>query len=63
MNNMKIEAKLDITNIEQWGYQWYDENNQSMLLKELKDDMKRAIAERCGINPADIKLTLSISLD
>jgi hypothetical protein len=32
-------------------------------LKELKDDMKHAIAERCGINPNDIKLILTLSLD
>lgn len=58
---MKIEAKIELSNVEQWSTDWNNENEKSNELKNLKSDMKIAIYERCGVDLSDISIELVVS--
>lgn len=58
---MKIEAKVELLNVEEWNIDWTDDNAKSNQLIKLQWDMKMAIFERCGVDLSNIKIELKVS--
>jgi hypothetical protein len=58
---MKIEAKIELSKVEEWSTDWGNESEKSNELKELEWDMKMAIYERCGVDLSNISIELVVS--
>ena len=57
----KIEAKIEIINIESWSVDWGNEEAVRNEFKDLLWNMKMAIYERCGINLDNISIELNLT--
>jgi hypothetical protein len=60
-HKMKIEAKVELSKVEQWDTDWNNESEKSNELKKLEWDMKMAIYERCGVDLSNISIELVVS--
>jgi hypothetical protein len=58
---MEIEAKIELSKVEQWSTDWGNESEKSNELKKLEWDMKMAIYERCGVDLSNISIELVVS--
>lgn len=58
---MKIEAKVELSKVDQWNIDWKNESEKANELKKLEWDMKMAIYERCGIDLSNISIELVVS--
>lgn len=57
---MKIEAKIKLSNVDQWSVDWTDEKDRFNELHKLEYDIKMALFERCGIELSKIDVELNL---
>jgi|AntAceMinimDraft_16_1070373.scaffolds.fasta_scaffold359785_1 hypothetical protein len=56
----KIEAKIEIKNVDEWSTNWDNPQDRKQALSELEHDLKIAMFERCGIDFNNIKIELDV---